>query len=300
MIRQHAFRPRTSLAAMVLALPLLGLAGCSADYSPDTYSSNAVQQANKVETGVVVGYREVKISASGTVGAVAGGAVGGVLGAQMTGDAALGTAVGGTVIGTLVGNSIEHATSDTTGWEYIVRKPNGDMLSVTQREPKPLPIGQHVLVITGNQARVIADYSVPVEQAAKTTPADVKTAGTDAGADKTAAKDLKDKAVAAKAVPDAPVAGIPATATPASTPASLAPAAPVPPPAATQAGESTPAPTTAAASQPDDTPTPPPAKPANATAELPANAAAPMDAISALIDSLHVGETQATGAGTPN
>ena len=134
------------------------LMGCASNYSPNTYASNAVQLANKVDAGIVVGFREVNITASGTVGAVPGGAVGGVLGAQYA-DSAL-AAVGGTAVGALVGSALDHAAGDTTGWEYIVRKANGDMLSVTQREKTPLPLGQKVLVIMGPQARVVADYSV--------------------------------------------------------------------------------------------------------------------------------------------
>jgi outer membrane lipoprotein SlyB len=150
-----------------IAISVAASVGCKPDYSPNTYAANAVQQANKVEAGVVVGFRQVAISANGTVGAVTGGAAGGILGSQ-AGAPAFGTAlaaVGGTAVGSLVGTGIEHASGDTTGWEYIVRKSNGDLLSVTQREPQPLPIGQKVLVITGNQARVIPDYSVAVEPA---------------------------------------------------------------------------------------------------------------------------------------
>ncbi|WP_395455728.1 hypothetical protein ACHMW5_11425 [Azospirillum melinis] len=140
-----------------------GLAGCTSDYSPNTYASSAVQQANKVEPGIVVGFRQVAISANGTVGAVSGGAAGGILGAQVgTGgmNAALGT-VGGTAIGGLLGTAMEHIAGDTNGWEYIVRKSNGELLSLTQKEPQPLPIGQKVLVITGSQARIVPDYSTP-------------------------------------------------------------------------------------------------------------------------------------------
>jgi outer membrane lipoprotein SlyB len=154
----------TALAALAV---LAG--GCTPDYSPNTYASNAVQQANKVEPAVVIGFRQVEISASGTVGAVTGGAAGGVLGAQVPGSSistALGT-VGGALVGSIAGTGIEHATSDTTGWEYIVRKPNGELLSVTQREPTPLPIGQKVLVITGNQARIIPDNSTPLPEPEK-------------------------------------------------------------------------------------------------------------------------------------
>jgi len=149
-------------------LPIIALAtllGCAPDYSPNTYSGNAVQQANKVERAVVIGFRQVKISANGTIGAVTGGAAGGVLGSQVDAsgiDSALGT-VGGTLVGGIVGTTIEHATADTTGWEYIVRKPDGDLLSVAQREPTPIPLGEKVLVITGNQARIVPDYSTALD-----------------------------------------------------------------------------------------------------------------------------------------
>jgi outer membrane lipoprotein SlyB len=149
----------------LFVVTLATLVGCTPDYSPNTYSGNAVQQANKVEPAVVVGFRQVQISANGTIGAVTGGAAGGVLGSQTdaTGiSSALGT-VGGTLVGGLVGTTLEHANGDTTGWEYIVRKPNGDLLSVTQREPTPLALGQKVLVITGNQARIVPDYSAALD-----------------------------------------------------------------------------------------------------------------------------------------
>lgn len=159
---------RSFMLPALLALNVFLLAGCASNYSPNTYASNAVQLANKVETAIVVGFREVHISAAGTIGAVTGGAAGGVLGAQYA-DSAL-IAVGGSAVGALVGSALDHAAGDTMGWEYIVRKTNGDMLSVTQRETTPLPLGQKVLVIMGPQARVVADYSVIPE----TPPAVVK------------------------------------------------------------------------------------------------------------------------------
>jgi outer membrane lipoprotein SlyB len=44
-----------------------------------------------------------------------------------------------------------------------VRKANGDLLSLAQREPTPIPLGQKVLVITGNQARIVPDYSAALD-----------------------------------------------------------------------------------------------------------------------------------------
>ena len=161
-------RPGTSGPSAILVLATLtALAGCSQDYSPDIYASSAAQQASKVEQGVVIGVRGVAVSASGAAGAITGGAAGGILGAQAPGGS-VGTAfgaLGGTVIGGLVGSSIEHGGGDTRAFEYVVRKRNGDLLSVTQRDPAPLDIGQHVLLIAGSQARIVADYTVPIDVA---------------------------------------------------------------------------------------------------------------------------------------
>ncbi|HWK43683.1 MAG TPA: hypothetical protein VNT30_03100 [Stellaceae bacterium] len=208
---------------------LLALAGCAPDYSPNTYSSNAVQQANKVQPATVIGFREVKISASGAVGAVAGGAVGGVLGSQ-AGNGSLSSAlgaVGGGLVGSLVGTGIEHATDDTTGWEYIVRQPNGELLSVTQREPKPLPIGQKVLVITGPQARIIPD-TTPEPTPDKPQVAPDKATAPDKAPDKPKAPDP----AADPAKPSGTDAAAPAPATP-------APASSDQPPAATPPADTT-------------------------------------------------------------
>ncbi len=139
------------------------LGGCAPSYSPDTYASGSVQQANKVEQGVVAGRRQVGVSADGTAGGLTGAAAGGIAGAQAPGGGvrtAL-TALGGSVVGGLVGSGIERATGDTTAYEYVVRKANGELVSVTQKDARPLELGQKVLVIAGGQARIVPDYIVP-------------------------------------------------------------------------------------------------------------------------------------------
>ncbi len=140
----------------------LGLSGCGPSYSPNTYATNAAQQANKVETGTIIGVRKVQISASGTVGGVAGATAGGVAGSQVgVGSTSAFTAIGGSLLGGIAGVATEHIIGDTNGFEYIVRKANGDMISVVQKDEKPLSLGQKVLVIGGAQARVVHDYTVP-------------------------------------------------------------------------------------------------------------------------------------------
>lgn len=151
-----------------LALSLLALlAACSPSYSPDTYSGGAVQQASKVEQGVIVGVRQVSVQASGTTGAVTGAAAGGIAGSQapVSGVGTAFTTLGGTLVGGLVGTGVERATGDTYAYEYVVRKANGDLISVTQKDKQPLPPGQKVLVIAGPQARIVTDYIVPPEPA---------------------------------------------------------------------------------------------------------------------------------------
>ncbi|HEY1412693.1 MAG TPA: hypothetical protein VGF36_11155 [Rhodopila sp.] len=151
---------RTSISASVLVLA--ALSGCAPSYSPDTYAANAAQPANKVDQGVVVGVRNVGISAAGTVGTVTGAAAGGIAGSQaVPAPASALTALGGALVGGIAGAAVEHATSDTTAYEYIVRKTAGDLVSVTQKDKTPLVLGERVLVIAGSQARVVPDYTDP-------------------------------------------------------------------------------------------------------------------------------------------
>jgi outer membrane lipoprotein SlyB len=154
---------RPGLLGLVLLAPaVLALAGCTPDYSANTYNASAVQQANKAEQGVIVGVRQVDVRAGGTVGAVTGAAAGGIAGSTIgTGStsSAFG-ALGGGLLGGLIGTGVEHATGDTRAWEYVVRKPGGDLVSVTQKDDPPMAVGERVLVIAGSQARIVADYTV--------------------------------------------------------------------------------------------------------------------------------------------
>jgi outer membrane lipoprotein SlyB len=151
-----------SPARLAILLVLLPLAGCGPDYSPNTYASSAAQQANKVDQGIVVGVRRVDIRAQTSTGAVTGGAVGGIAGSQAPGSGVVSAigARGGSLIGGILGSTVEQTAIDSTAYEYVVRKPNGELISVTQKDESPLGIGQNVLVIAGSQARIVADYTV--------------------------------------------------------------------------------------------------------------------------------------------
>jgi outer membrane lipoprotein SlyB len=146
----------------ICAAVMAALAGCGPSYSPDTYASNAVQQAAKVQQGVVVGVREVNVSADATVGSVTGAAAGGIAGSQVgSGVSSAFAALGGTLLGGIAGNAAAHAAGDAKAYEYIVRETKGDLVSVTQQDKEPLTLGAHVLLIDGKQARIVPDYTVP-------------------------------------------------------------------------------------------------------------------------------------------
>jgi outer membrane lipoprotein SlyB len=157
--------------ALVLLLPVV-LIGCGPRYTPDIYATRAVQQMVAVEQGVVIGRREVRIQAEGSTGAAAGGAAGGIIGSQTPGGNMAGAigAVGGALIGGLLGTAAERVAGDTTAFEYIVRKNDGQLVSVTQRDPQPLEVGLRVLVLAGTQARIIADYTEPGQPAPREIP----------------------------------------------------------------------------------------------------------------------------------
>ncbi len=85
-------------------------------------------------------------------------------------------ALGGALVGGLVGTAAEHVSNDTRAREYVVRKDNGDLLSVTQKDTVALAIGQKVLVIAGNQARIVPDYTVNLDPPKPPAPAPQKAA----------------------------------------------------------------------------------------------------------------------------
>lgn len=146
-----------------LLLAVLALAGCAERFTADEYRRAAVQQANPVEQGVVLGSRRVAIAADGAAGGTAGAAAGGAVGGAAGGggvSAALG-AVGGALLGGIIGTTAERATANTDAIEYVVRQGNGALVSVTQRDQEPLPNGTRVLVIKGAQARIVPDYTEP-------------------------------------------------------------------------------------------------------------------------------------------
>lgn len=148
---------------LILISASLTIAGCAPDISPNNYTQDAAQVASTALRGTVVAARPVEVKGNnngvgGLAGAVAGGAAGSTIGGGTTANVI--GAVGGAVIGGLVGNAVQKGVSRTGGIEYIIKvRKTGRLISVTQGPQPTFGVGQHVLVIMGNPARVIADNS---------------------------------------------------------------------------------------------------------------------------------------------
>ena len=212
------------------------LAACGSSYSADEYAARAVQQANPVQQGIIAGSRRVAVAAGGEVGTAAGAAAGGAIGGAAAGGNSVSTAlgaVGGALVGGLVGTAAERSSANTDAIEYIIRKTDGELVSVTQRDRVPIPLGTAVLVISGAQARVVPDYiSTQAEVPGRPGARRVTPPRSEGGLAPIAG---------AGASPPAPATTATAPAPPAPVQESLPPAAPVAVPAPTPAPAAAPA-----------------------------------------------------------
>lgn len=153
---------KTKLLLISTLLTALILAGCAQNISPNNYNVQNVGEVSQVIKGVIVAERPVKVSGNnngvgGLAGAVAGGAAGSAIGSGARANII--GAVGGALAGGLLGNVIQKKVSSQTGIEYVIKPTRGHLLSIVQGAQTDLYVGQHVLVIMGNPARIIPDHT---------------------------------------------------------------------------------------------------------------------------------------------
>ncbi len=138
---------------------VLGLAGCAANVSPNTYSVGSVGQVNRTVAGTIVSARPVTIDGTTNGGAMAGGAAGAVAGSSLGGSGRSNVigAIGGAVVGSIAGAAIERGASQQHGVEYVVQTTNGNLMTIVQGSMPSISVGRHVLVLYGSPARLIVD-----------------------------------------------------------------------------------------------------------------------------------------------
>ncbi|HLB57338.1 MAG TPA: hypothetical protein VJL60_00830 [Gammaproteobacteria bacterium] len=150
------------IASITLTLFAFFAAGCAQNVSPNTYSAAEVGSTSKVTSGVVISKRLVNLNTSSNVGGVAGTIAGAGAGSAIGGSAASNIvgAVGGAVIGGLLGSTIDKSINTQQGYEYIVKLKTGKTISVVQNLEMQFEVHQHVFVVDGPRAHLIADTTV--------------------------------------------------------------------------------------------------------------------------------------------
>jgi len=134
------------------------LAACQADIGSNQYGTSSVRQAAAASPCSVISVRQVSVKSDNNMGALAGAIAGGVGGYGIgSGSTAhnLG-AVGGALLGGYAGDKAQDLLSSQTGYEYVVRLDNGQVMTLTQGTDVLLSPGQRCMILLGNPSRLIA------------------------------------------------------------------------------------------------------------------------------------------------
>ena len=132
--------------------------------SPTNVSSSDAQKVTAIEYGFIKSASPVKIKGeSNWIGATAGGMIGGLLGTQVCGEEEIiGTkcqdiaVVYGTIGGAAIGTVAQAMLGNHDGFQYIVNIDDSDKDSAfVQGDKNPMNIGQRVVIIYGNDIRVM-------------------------------------------------------------------------------------------------------------------------------------------------
>ena len=131
---------------------------------PTNVMKSDTQKVTSIEYGTIKASIPVKIKGeSNWIGVTAGAMIGGRLGTQVCGeDEVIGTkcqdigVVFGSIGGAALGTVIQSTLGNHDGFQYVVNIDNKDKDSAfVQGDKKPLINGQRVIIIYGNDVRVL-------------------------------------------------------------------------------------------------------------------------------------------------
>ncbi len=132
--------------------------------SPTNVKTSDTQKVTAVEYGIIKTSLPVKIKGeSNWVGATAGGMIGGLLGTMVCGEKeVVGTkcqdigVVFGVIGGAAAGTVIQATLGNHDGFQYVVDIDNSEKDSAfVQGDETPLSNGQRVIIIYGNDVRIL-------------------------------------------------------------------------------------------------------------------------------------------------
>jgi len=143
---------------------VLFIYACS-NTSPTNVKTSDTQKVTSIEYGIIKSSAPVKIKGeSNWIGATAGGMIGGLLGTAVCGEEEIiGTkcqdiaVVFGTIGGAAIGSVTQAKLGDHDGFQYIIDIDNNKKDSaIVQGDKKAIQNGQRVVIIYGNDIRVMS------------------------------------------------------------------------------------------------------------------------------------------------
>ncbi len=130
---------KTRLTCLAASLFLL-LGACTKDVAPGDYDSAEVGKIKKVVPGVIISKRPVRIHN---------------MAAEATSTTIDNTNPAHTPAA--VNNDMDPTLNRSHGYEYVIRLNSGAIISLVQTEDLNLKTKQHILIIYGNNTRVVPD-----------------------------------------------------------------------------------------------------------------------------------------------
>lgn len=149
---------KRSAAIISISLCAIGLAGCTPQTGPSTFSQAESGQVVPVQHGEITALRPVDIRPGQTrVGTVAGAALGALGGSQIgrSTTANIAGGVAGAVAGGAAGSAVQ-GSSSTSGLEITIRLDTGETVAIVQPgDPRDFRVGDRVRISgTAENARV--------------------------------------------------------------------------------------------------------------------------------------------------
>ena len=144
-------------------MPIIFFYACT-NTAPTSVKTSDAQKITSIEYGIIKSSSPIKIKGeSNWIGATAGGLIGGLLGTQICGEEEIiGTkcqdiaVVYGTIGGAAIGTVAQAMLGNHDGFQYIVNMDDSDKDSAfVQGDKNPMNIGQRVVIIYGNDIRVM-------------------------------------------------------------------------------------------------------------------------------------------------
>ena len=149
----------------ILSLLSIILVYACSNTSPTDVKTSDAQKVTSIEYGFIKSSSPIKIKGeSNWVGATAGAMIGGLLGTTVCGEEEIiGTkcqdiaVVFGTIGGAAIGSVTQAKLGDHDGFQYIINfDDNKNDSAIVQGDKNPLENGQRVVIIYGNDIRVMA------------------------------------------------------------------------------------------------------------------------------------------------